>query len=170
MTDYRRYYITGGCFFFTVVLAERHTALLTRRITTLRDAFKEVMQAHPFTIDAIVVLPDHLHCIWQLPEGDSDYSSRWREIKKYVSRRIVANQANAIKEVWQPRFWEHRLRDEKDFNLHVDYIHYNPVKHGMVTRPVDWQHSSIHRYIRHKIIHSDWGSGSLILSDCIGHE
>jgi len=168
MTDYRRYYITGGCFFFTVVLAERHTALLTRRITTLRDAFKEVMQAHPFTIDAIVVLPDHLHCIWTLPDNDDDYSMRWRQIKSAFSRALPKQESRSpsrIKKsergIWQRRFWEHAIRDEEDYIRHVDDIHFNPVKHGHATCVADWKFSSFQRFVTQGIYAVDWG-GSIV--------
>ena len=120
----------------------------------LRSAFRSVRAARPFAIEAIVVLPDHWHCIWRLPEGDGDYSGRWREIKKFVTRRIDNGQVP----VWQPRFWEHCLRDETDWRHHVDYIHYNPVKHGLVSRVRDWPYSSFRLAVRKGWYDLDWGS------------
>ena len=113
-----------------------------------------VMKDRPFAMDAIVVLPDHLHCIWKLPEGDDDYSGRWREIKKYVTGRI---RKDAKEKIWQPRFWEHYLRDMDDWRRHMDYIHYNPVKHGLVDTPGDWAHSSFHKAVGKGWYEPDWG-------------
>jgi putative transposase len=163
MTNYRRYRIAGGTYFFTINLAERQRQLLTERIDSLRDAFQEVKKAHPFVIDAIVVLPDHLHTLWTLPEGDDDFSLRWRQIKSAFSRAIekderISNSRLRQQErgIWQRRFWEHTIRDEEDFNRHIDYIHINPVKHGYVQREIDWQFSSIHRYVKLGILPADW--------------
>jgi putative transposase len=168
MTNYRRYRIDGGCYFFTVNLAERQRSLLTERVDGLREAFREVKNAHPFVIDAMVVLPDHLHTIWTLPQGDDDFSLRWRQIKSAFSRTIekderISNSRLRKQErgVWQRRFWEHAVRDEEDFNRHVDYIHINPVKHGYVKQVSDWQFSSFHRYVRLGILPADWaGTGN----------
>ena len=163
MTNYRRYRIDGGTYFFTVNLAERQRSLLTERIDTLREAFREVKNAHPFVIDAAVILPEHLHTIWTLPQGDNDFSLRWRQIKSSFSRAIekderISNSRLRKQErgVWQRRFWEHAIRDEEDFNRHIDYIHINPVKHGYVQRAVDWQFSSFHRYVKLGILPADW--------------
>ena len=137
MTSYRRNFIPGGCFFFTVNLAARGLRLLTEYVETLRAAFRETRQRHPFTIDAVVVLPDHLHAVWTLPDGDRDFSTRWRLIKSTFSRRIAPGEAvstsRAAKDdrgIWQRRYWEHTIRDEDDLVRHIDYIHINPVKHG----------------------------------------
>jgi putative transposase len=163
MTNYRRYRLDGGTYFFTVNLAERQRNLLTERIDSLRDAFRVVKNAHPFAIDAIVILPEHLHTIWTLPQGDDDFSLRWRQIKSAFSRTIekderISNSRLRKQErgVWQQRFWEHAIRDEEDFNRHVDYIHINPVKHGYVQRAADWQFSSFHRYVKLGILPADW--------------
>ena len=163
MTNYRRYRIDGGTYFFTVNLAERQRSLLTERIDTLREAFREVKNAHPFVIDAVVILPEHLHTIWTLPQGDNDFSLRWRQIKSAFSRAIekderISNSRLRKQErgVWQRRFWEHAIRDEEDFNRHIDYIHINPVKHGYVQRAVDWHFSSFHRYVKLGILPADW--------------
>lgn len=135
-------------------MVERKRRLLTEHIEDLRDAFRKVEQAHPFHIDAIVILPDHLHALWTLPEGDDDFSLRWRQIKSAFFRAIgtgerISKSRTQKKErgIWQRRFWEHLIRGERDFSNHLDYIHFNPVKHGYVTKPDDWAYSSIHRYI-----------------------
>ena len=153
MTGYRRNFIAGGSFFFTVNLAERRLRLLTQHIDELRSAFRETRRQHPFTIDAIVVLPDHLHTVWTLPEGDADFATRWRLIKSAFSRSLPTGErisdsraAKGERGVWQRRYWEHTIRDENDFAGHVDYVHINPVKHGLVTRVRDWPHSSFHRH------------------------
>jgi putative transposase len=163
VTDYRRCRIAGGTYFFTVNLADRHRTLLTEHIGLLRDAFRAVKKAHPFDIDAMVVLPDHLHAIWTLPQGDHDFSLRWRQIKAAFSvaldkeERISRSRARKQERgIWQRRFWEHAIRDEPDFKRHVDYIHHNPVKHGYVPRVMDWPYSSFHRYVRQGILPSDW--------------
>ena len=144
MTDYRRCRVEGGTYFFTVNLAERNSRLLTENVVALREAFRLVNAAHPFEIDAIVVLPEHLHAILTLPQGDHDFSLRWRQIKSGFSRAIekgerISNSRIRKRErgIWQRRFWEHVIRDANDFVRHVDYVHCNPVKHGYVSRIVD---------------------------------
>jgi len=169
MTSYRRNFIAGGSFFFTANLADRRQRPLTDHIGSLREAFRYVAGRHAFTIDAIVILPDHLHAIWTLPKGDIDYSLRWRLIKTTFSRALPAGEAvsNSRKSkgergIWQRRYWEHTLRDENDLVRHVDYIHFNPVKHGYVTRVSDWPHSSFHRMVREGVLPGDWAG------DCDG--
>lgn len=159
---YRRAYIPGASYFFTVNLAKRKTYLLTEHIDLLRYAFSEVKDEHFFIIDAIVIMPDHLHTIWTLPL-DSDYSTRWGLIKADFSRELPATEyisksrrQKGERGIWQRRFWEYVIRDDNDFQRHIDYIHFNPVKHGFVKRPADWQYSSIHRYIRQNILPADW--------------
>jgi putative transposase len=162
MTGYRRNFITGGCFFFTVNLADRRRQLLTENIDTLRTALRETRRHHPFSIDAIVELPDHLHTVWTLPEGDADFSTRWRLIKTSFSRDIAAGEpvsgsraAKGERGIWQRRYWEHTIRDEKDFERHIDYVHINPVKHGLVTRVGDWPYSSFRRMVTQGIYPED---------------
>ena len=164
MTNYRRNFARGGTYFFTVNLEDRRLNLLTEHIDQLRRAFEYVRTRHPVTIDAIVVLPEHLHTIWTLPEGDGDYAMRWRLIKSTFSRALPNGEAvsqsrteRGERGIWQRRYWEHTIRDEGDFARHVDYIHYNPVKHGHVTRVTDWSHSSFHRMVRQGIYPDDWG-------------
>ncbi|UGY06047.1 REP-associated tyrosine transposase [Bradyrhizobium quebecense] len=165
MTDYRRNIVAGGCFFFTVNLADRRRRLLTENIDALRAAIRETQQRHPFSIDAIVVLPDHLHTVWTLPDGETDFSTRWRLIKTSFSRRLVGSEpistsraSKGERGIWQRRCLEHTIRDENDFARHVDYVHINPVKHGLVTRVSDWPYSSFHRTASDGIYPEDWAA------------
>ena len=154
MPNYLRLRVPGATIFFTVALAERGSDLLVREIDRLREAVQATRAVRPFAIDAWVVLPDHLHCVWTLPEGDADFSTRWGAIKGRFSRGLRAgrmrssHEARREKAVWQRRFWEHHIRGETDFVSHVRYCWENPVKHGFVERAEDWPHSSIHRDIR----------------------
>ncbi len=162
MVLYRRNVAPGGTFFFTVTLRDRRAGMLVDHIDLLRAAYAGVKRQRPFRTDAVVVLPDHLHAIWTLPEGDGDYSGRWRAIKagfvRALARHGVSLERNAKGEalVWQRRFWEHTLRDDADFAAHCDYIHYNPVKHGHVARPADWPLSTVHRFIERGVYPADW--------------
>ncbi|MDA9474116.1 transposase [Bradyrhizobium sp. CCBAU 65884] len=163
MTNYRRNFVPGGSFFFTVNLAERRLSLLTDHVEILRAAFRETRRRHPFTIDAVVVLPDHLHAVWSLPEGDSDFATRWRLVKSAFSRGVERGErisssraARGERGIWQRRYWEHAIRDEGDFVRHVDYVHINPVKHGLVPRVCDSAWSSFHRHVRLGNYPVDW--------------
>ena len=163
---YRRAWIAGGTYFFTLALADRRERLLLDHVEVLRDVIRHVRRMRPFTIDAMVVLPDHLHAIWTLPEGDSDYPKRWHCIKAGFARRLPVTEPRSAtrrrrgeRGVWQRRYWEHVIRDGLDLQRHLDYVHYNPVKHGYVARPVDWPCSSIHRFIRSGLISPDWAAG-----------
>ena len=153
----------GSIFFFTVVLAQRPSNLLIDEISRLRHIYKTVQQRHPFETIAICILPDHIHALWSLPEGDANFSARWSSIKSGFSRgldartRSVSKARKREKGIWQRRYWEHAIRDEADFERHVDYIHYNPVKHGHVARVGDWPHSSFHRYVERGLLAEDWG-------------
>src|SRR5262245_18124287 len=137
MTNYRRNVVPGGTYFFTLNLVDWRSRLLTQNIAALRSAFREIRSRHPFGIDAIVVLPDHLHALWTLPAGDTGFAMRWRLIKSAFSRTLpkleaisASRSARGERGIWQRRYWEHTVRDERDFAHHVDYIHFNPVKHG----------------------------------------
>jgi len=162
MVRYRRNRIQGGAFFFTLTLAERRSTVLVDHVGGLRAAFRVARHERPFTIDAIVILPDHLHAILTLPEGDADFAGRWRRIKGHFSTGLLAagmaieRHANGELALWQRRYWEHTIRNEDDFARHVDYIHYNPVKHRLITRVRDWPHSSFHLYVRRGILPEDW--------------
>ncbi len=152
MANYRRLYREGGTFFFTVALADRTASTLTDNVDLLRMAFAATLIERRFVCDAVVVLPDHLHAVWTLPDGDSDFSTRWRLIKSRFSRALATNgrrsasmMAKNERGIWQRRFWEHAIRDEADYEKHVRYCWINPVKHGLVARAADWPFSSIHR-------------------------
>jgi putative transposase len=168
MAEYRRAHVPGASWFFTVNLAQRKgRSLLVDRIDLLRAAFVAVRERHPFRMNAVVILPDHLHCIMTLPEGDANFSSRWNLIKGSFSRaietgeRVSSSRAKrGERGIWQCRFWEHLIRDQDDFNCHADYIHWNPVKHGWVSRVADWPHSSFHEFVRRGIYPLDWCGGA----------
>ncbi|MDZ7754721.1 MAG: transposase [Gammaproteobacteria bacterium] len=159
MSRYRRAHIPGGCFFFTVVTHDRVPLFRDESaVARLRNALRRVTAKRPFTIDAIVVLPDHIHALWHLPEGDGDFSERWRLIKHYFTANIrAANPALCATPIWQRRFWEHAIRDESDWRNHLDYIHYNPVHHGYVRSPADWPYGSFHRAVEAGWYAPDWG-------------
>ena len=165
MRRYLRYRACGSTYFFTVCI-ERATALplLVARVEALRQAIRDCRRARPFALDAIVVLPDHLHAIWTLPEGDADFSTRWARIKGQFSRGLprdeLVSPSRCLKRergVWQRRFYEHRIRDATDLQSHIAYIHWNPVKHGLVARCSDWPFSSFHRFVRQGMLAADWG-------------
>ena len=164
---------------FTVGTTQRRPLFAERaNIDVLRNAFREVRQQRPFQIDAIVVLPEHLHCIWSLPAGDADFSTRWRLIKTWFSKHCdpgvrvahVTNGNRSAPRIWQQRYWEHAIRDEGDYRRHVEYIHYNPVKHGYVTRAGDWTHSSFKRYVDAGVYPADWGASGVEFPDDVGGE
>ncbi len=172
---YRRAIFPGATYFFTVNLHNRKSQLLTREINKLRFSFKKAMYFYPFSIEGIVILPDHLHLIMSLPEGDADYALRWNMIKgtfsKTISQTESISQARRKKRergIWQRRFWEHLIRDNADFEHHMDYIHYNPVKHGYVNTPRDWPYSSIHKYIQRSVLPEDWGCDVTFCDDRFG--
>jgi putative transposase len=163
MPNYRRKRIPGGTYFFTVNLLDRKSSLLIDHIAELREAVRIVRDKQPFHIDAWVVLPDHMHAIWTLPPGDDQYSNRWRAIKKAFSKAIPKTEyrsAIRIKRnergVWQRRFWEHTITNDADYEAHMDYIHYNPVKHAWVQSVKEWPYSSFHRLVKMGIYPIDW--------------
>lgn len=163
MVQYRRNFIAGGTYFFTVTLSGRRKDWLVAHIDLLRNAVHETKRDQPFHIDAMVVLPEHLHAVFTLPIDDADFAQRWRSIKSRFSRAIavagapVTRNKNGAYDIWQPRYWEHTIRDDRDLEHHVAYIHYNPVKHGYVTAVAAWPHSSFHRYVRMGLLPEDWG-------------
>ncbi len=165
MPHYLRAHIPGATYFFTVALLERHRPLLVNHIDTLRMAFRTIRNKYPFRIDAIVVLPDHLHCIWTLPPDDADFSTRWRLIKALFAHTIPPGERLSERRIrkgergiWQRRFWEHVIRNERDFEAHVDYIHYNPVKHGWARRAAEWPYSSFSRFVERGMYSADWAA------------
>lgn len=171
MVNYRRNLVAGGTYFFTVNLRDRRANTLTTNIELLRESFRLVKHQKPFEIVAIVVLPDHKHMIMELSDEDDDYAGRWRAIKSHFSRKLrkagAQLQPNAKGElgIWQRRFWEHQIRDDRDMQAHVDYIHYNPVKHAHVRRVVDWPYSSFHRFVERGDLASDWGGAGAVMPD-----
>ena len=162
MVNYRRSRVAGGTFFFTVNLLDRRKTLLVDHVDTLRRIVIEVKSKLPFVIDAMVVLPDHWHAVWTMPSDDCRYAERIRLIKARFTKQLLQAGVTIPKDdrgeykLWQKRYWEHTIRDDQDFAAHVNYVHINPVKHGHVTRAVDWPHSTIHRYIKHGTLPEDW--------------
>jgi putative transposase len=162
MVRYRRNFVAGGTYFFTITLVDRMSRALVDHVDCLRAAFQTTRRAHPFTVDAIVVLPDHLHVVMTLPPGDADFPTRLQLIKRRFTTPLskgetpIPRHANGEHALWQRRFWEHTIRNARDFERHVDYIHFNPVKHGLVTRVSDWPYSSFHRYVQRGLLPEDW--------------
>ncbi|MGH8468660.1 MAG: REP-associated tyrosine transposase [Gammaproteobacteria bacterium] len=168
MATFRRAVTPGATYFFTVNTYRRQARLTDPPVVSaLREALWAVKRAHRFTIDAFVLLPDHLHCLWTLPEGDADYALRWNLVKRRVSgqvRHLIATDLTSSRSkrrelgLWQRRFWEHQIRDDLDFAKHVDYVRWNPVKHGYVIRVADWPYSSFHRYVTRGLYPLTWAS------------
>jgi putative transposase len=173
LPEYRRIKKAGGTYFFTVVTYARRPILTRPEVRqALREGISKVRQSMPFSIDAWVLLPDHLHTIWTLPENDAKYAARWAVIKSCVTKlceNIIDHRGNVDmsrsrrKEgcVWQRRFWDHVIRDESDFHRHLDYLHWNPVKHGYVKSPMDWPYSTLHRFVAQGLYPADWGGGDV---------
>ena len=163
--DYRRAWHPGGTYFFTVnCLKRKDNTLLIDNIDTLRQAIKTTKRSHPFTIHAWVVLPDHMHCVIELPENDCDFAGRWRLIKMLFSRNIPKNEYRSEvrkkrreRGIWQRRYWEHLIKDEEDFRAHMDYVHINPVKHGLVDQVKDWPYSTFHRLVKEECLSGKLG-------------
>ena len=177
MPNYRRARTAGGTYFFTVVTEGRQPIFtIPAARAALRDAIEQVRRQYPFVIDAWVLLPEHIHCLWTLPEGDSDFSGRWGMIKAGFSKQMKSSlasdgtvsrsrQRHREVSIWQRRFWEHQIRDDEDFRRHTDYIHYNPVKHGWVTCASDWPYSTFRRYVAAGVYPATWGGGDRLISD-----
>ncbi len=169
MSRYRRENVTGATWFFTVVTYRRQPILCDKPVReALRDAITSVRKKRPFEIDAWVLLPDHFHCIWTLPPDDADYATRWGMIKRQVSIKCkkdykrpdwvtASKRKHRESTLWQRRYWEHQIRDQRDFEKHVDYIHYNPVKHGLCRQVSAWPYSTFQRYLTQGDYPIDWG-------------
>ncbi|MHC5348457.1 REP-associated tyrosine transposase [Metapseudomonas furukawaii] len=165
MSNYRRSREPGAIYFFTLVTHRRQPVLTTVPLRqALRQSIQEVRASYPFRIHGWALLPDHLHCIWQLPLGDEEFGLRWSIIKRRVSQQVGRDGALSASRagrrelgLWQRRFWEHRIRDEVDYRRHMDYLHWNPVRHGLVQRVADWPWSSFHRLVREGVYPQDWG-------------
>lgn len=179
--NYRRAKINGATYFFTVVTHNRRPFLChPDNVQLLRQALRYAMQRRPMEVDAFVLLPDHLHTIWTLPDDDHDFSIRWRLIKTYFSRRCqttferaapTSRKTKQERAFWQRRFWEHTVKDIQDYINHVEYIHYNPVKHGLAAAPKDWEYSSFHGYVKAGVYDETWGAGTKIaINPKIGKE
>lgn len=164
MVRYRRNAVAGATYFFTVTLRDRHATYLVDYIADLRSAFRVAKQHQSFEIIAIVILPEHLHTVIRMADGDADYAKLWRTVKGHFTQRLLLNgvplQCNLRGEydLWQRRFWEHTIRDDRDLQAHVDYIHFNPVKHGLVKHVSDWFYSSFHRYVRLGLLPKIWAT------------
>ena len=183
MPEYRRIRTKGATYFFTVVAYQRQRILCLRKsLEAMQRVFADVASRLPFRTDAWVILPDHMHVVWTLPEGDSDYSTRWDILKKDLTKDLrcladadAASTTSRVRHrdgtVWQRRFWEHQIRDEPDYRTHLDYIHFNPVKHGFTASPKDWQHSSFHKWVARGAYEEDWGSdGDVRFPQAVGGE
>jgi len=173
MPNFIRADAPGATYFFTLALEDRGARYLVDHVAVLRSCVAQVKERHPFDIEAMVVLPEHLHALWRLPVDDNDFSTRWMLIKQAFTRNLV--EAGVLppeaatprgrrgeRSVWQKRFWEHQVQDDADFARHVDYIHFNPVKHGWVLRARDWPYSSLHRFVREGKLPEDWGISEAI--------
>jgi len=170
VSHYRRPRVGGAIYFFTVVTYRRQPILTHPPVRrSLREALTLTSSERPFETIAIVLLPDHLHCLWQLPEGDADFSTRWRLVKARLSRAVAplgygladggpSRARRREHTVWQRRFWEHLIRNEDDLRRHADYIHYNPVKHGYASRPATWPYSTFAKFVRHGWYAPHWGT------------
>jgi len=165
MPNYRRNYVPSGTFFFTVNLADRGSDLLIREVETLRTAIRKTLRTKPFHIDAWVILPEHMHCIWTLPEHDTDYSGRWRAIKMRFTKALLNAElkppeavAGDGREIWQKRFWEHTIRDDKDYRAHMDYVHFNPVHHCLTDHPARWAHSTFQKCVERGFYDPSWAA------------
>jgi putative transposase len=163
MPNYRRNRVPGGTYFFTVNLFDRSAELLTIHIDALRQAVTKARARKPFHIDAWVVLPDHMHCVWTLPDRDTDFPGRWWLIKMAFSKALPIVEPRSsvmlrrrVRGIWQPRYWEHTIRDETDYAAHMDYTHFNPVKHGYVDHPADWPFSTFRHCMAKGVYPSDW--------------
>jgi putative transposase len=167
MVLYRRNFLPGGTFFFTAALADRRSQALVKNIRLLRYAFRVTRHKRPFSVEAVVVLPDHLHIVMTLPLDDADFPGRWKRCKslftRLVAKRGDAGPRNRRGEyaLWQRRYWEHTIRDESDLVRHIDYFHFNPIKHGLVSRIGEWPYSSFHHYVRQGILPRDWGGNAV---------
>jgi putative transposase len=153
MVRYRRNRVAGGTYFFTVTLRDRRDDALVRHVDLLRASWRDAKSRTPHEVIAVVVLPEHLHAVIRMEDDEADYPRLWQEIKRGFTRRLPTDGGSP----WQSRFWEHTIRDDDDLRAYVDYVHFNPVKHGLAARVVDWPHSSFHRYVRNGELCSDWG-------------
>ena len=172
MPDYLRSRVPGGTYFFTVNLLDRNRPLLVENVEHFREAVRRVRELMPFHIDAWVVLPEHTHALWTLPNGDADFPRRWQAIKMAFSKRIESGEtlspsrrSRGERGIWQRRYWEHTIRDDRDYAVHMDYIHFNPVKHGLVAEAADWPYSSFRRAVAMGLYPPTWASSDARVDD-----
>lgn len=165
MSNYKRVFVPGGTYFFTVNLACKHSYALVKHIDLLRTAVAKVKKNQPFKIIAWVVMPNHIHAIWQLPTNDSNYPARWREIKKQFTKLLQLHLGSKDVSVWQARYWEHTIKSAEDLEAHLKYCYYNPVKHGFVKHVKDWPYSSFHRDVKRGLFSTQWGSSYIELTN-----
>jgi putative transposase len=181
MRRYRRLELAGATYFFTLVTEHRRPLLREpTAVAMFMKAIETIRARHPFTLHAYVILPDHLHALWELPEGDANFSTRWRLIKEAFTRAYIksghapprseSRRSKGEQAIWQRRFWEHVIRDEGDFNAHLDYIHFNPVKHGLVTDAAAWRHSSFAEWVARGCYDPSWGTSDVSLPEWVGRE
>lgn len=173
MRTYIRDKTKGGCYFLTICLENRQSNLLVENVDVFRHAYKINQQNYNFKLDAMVLMPDHIHLMLTLVEDSDNFSIIVASLKSHFSRQInllsknltvfFSRQKKRESGIWQRRFWEHRIRNDVDYKNHVEYIHYNPVKHGCVSAPKDWQFSTFHRFVEQGVYDKDWGSGTLSL-------
>jgi putative transposase len=166
MPNYRRHRVPGGTCFFTVNLRDRSADVLVTNIDALRHAIGDARVRASFHIEVWVVLPEHMHCIWTLPEGDEDFPGRWRAIKTAFAKSLPATEHRSAtrprrheRGIWQRRFWEHTIRDDADDARHMDYVHFNPVRHGLVDHVADWRFSTFHRCVARGLYPAEWSAG-----------
>lgn len=173
MPSYRRAWVPGGTWFFTLTLQQRRdNDLLVREIELLRRCVAIERSRRPFSVLAWVVLPEHMHWLWRLPSDDCDFATRWRRIRTDFSRGIARHEfltperlRRGERGIWQRRYWEHLIRDDDDLRRHVDYIHANPVKHGHASRAADWRHSSFHAWVARGAYPADWAAETPLSGD-----
>ena len=169
MSRYIRLRHEGGLYFFTFVTHNRRPFLTTDLARScLRNAWQTTRSLYPFDLVALCLLPDHLHCIWQLPEKDDAFPKRWQKLKSLFThtylkaggqegQRTARQSRNGERAVFQSRYYEHCIRDHDDFRHHFDYTHYNPVKHGLASSAAAWPWSTFHRYVNMGWYDADWG-------------
>lgn len=163
MVQYRRNKIKGGTYFFTVTLKNRNSDLLCENFNLLRMSINQVKKEQPFKTKAMVILPEHIHAVWELSKGDDDYSKRWQKIKCYFTKQLLKKGYSFSKntkgeyDLWQRRFWEHTITNDHDYENHVNYIHYNPVKHKLVNNVFEWPFSTFHWYVKNGLLEKHWG-------------
>jgi putative transposase len=167
----KRHYVRHRQYFFTLFTAGQRPHFASQHsVDVLRAAFAQAMRKYPFEMDAVAILPDHLHCLWTLPAGDEETSRRWRVIKFWFSNHCEPILREKSESLWGKRFCEHPIRDERDYLQHIDFIHYNPVRHALAETPADWPHSSFERYVQMGWLEPAWGETEYVIAEWVGYE